>query len=73
MSLTVIKSPPRLPLGLADDLRELARKVESGELTEFVAAYVVNENYEMMFGSSLGDSLVLSTLLQSRCIDRFKE
>jgi len=75
VKLTVLKSPRRaLPADLPQELRNLASRVECGDVTEMVVAYCSGSDgdYEYMFPSSLQESLLLATLLQARCIDRYR-
>lgn len=73
MKVIPFKAASRLPDDFADVLRSIADQVEAGEVTEFVAAFVVDGEYEFLFPSSLSASLVLGSLLQKRCCDRFTE
>jgi hypothetical protein len=71
--LTLLNAPQKaLPADLPQALRNLASRVECGEVTEMVIAYVAGDEYEYMFPSSLTESLLLATLLQARCIDRYR-
>jgi hypothetical protein len=54
------------PEDLPQTLRELADAAEKGEITAMVAAYVQNDSYCFMFGSSLEKAIVLTALLQQR-------
>ncbi len=70
-NLTVLKQTPRLPSDAAAQLRKIADSIDAGETTELCAAMVTNGSYEFLFVSSLTDSLVLASLLQHRCVERF--
>jgi hypothetical protein len=50
----------------------MADQAEAGELTGFVGASVVQDNYEFVYSASLHDSIVMSSLLQQNCIDRMR-
>ena len=65
-----LKRPPR---DLSARLRELADLADSGEVTEMVIAYVMNDRYEFTYGTSDANCLVMATLLQSNCIDNMRE
>lgn len=62
--------PP--PSDLARQLRALADDVDAGKIGELVAGYVLNGQYEFLYGCSLSDALLISTLLQRRCVDRMQ-
>ncbi len=67
-----VKPPSRLPADCAKVLREIADRMDRGEVTEFVAAMVSSEYYEFVYPSSPSDSLLLSTLLQAQCLDKMR-
>lgn len=54
---------------LATDLRALADAVDRGEVIDFVAAYVENEEFQILFAASQAQSVFLSTLLHRRAVD----
>lgn len=62
----------RPPSDLSKRLRELADAVDRNEIVELVAAYVQDGNYEFLYGASLVDSIIMSTLLQNSCVNRMK-
>ncbi len=68
-----VKFGKRAPIDLSGILRNLADDVDAGRITELVAAYLIDGEYEFAHAASLGDSLVLSTLLHKRVVDRFSE
>lgn len=63
---------PRVDSELVRTLREIADAAERGEVVELVAAYVHANEYKFVYGASLTESLVLVSLLQHRCVQRFK-
>lgn len=69
--LSVLKAGKKAPSDLAKQLRELADAVDRDELTGMVGAYIINGEYQMLYGASLVDSLVLASLLQSGRVRRF--
>jgi len=66
MNLIEAKFGNRAPDDLPQTLRALADAAEKGEVTSMVAAYVQNDSYCFMFGSSLEKAIVLTALLQQR-------
>lgn len=68
-----VKFGKRAPDDLPGILREMAGAVERGEITSMVTACVRGGQYEIGFSASLEDSLVLSTLLHTRSIEKFRE
>jgi hypothetical protein len=73
--VNVVKLAQRSPLP-ADTpaaLRRLADAIEAGACTAFVAAAVVDGQYEFHRPSSLTDSVVLSSLLHDSCVRAFRE
>lgn len=64
-SIVALKQPLKLPPDLPDVLRDLADKVASGRVTEMVVAYVIDDNFEYLWPSSLVDSVTLTTLAQA--------
>lgn len=71
--LVMLKTGPKAPEDLAKRLREEADAVDRGEITAYVSAFVRDGQYEVAFGASWVDSLVLSTLLQTTAVEKFKE
>ena len=61
------------PSDLSAQLREIADAVDAGEVTGLVAAFVDNDEYSFLFGASLSEAIVLTTLLQSRNVGRMME
>lgn len=65
------KGDPNLP----KILRDLADKVERGEVVDYIAAYVDNSNggrYTTEVSTSISDSIVLSSLLWQTCVDKLR-
>ena len=60
------------PEDLSQRLRELADEVDKGYITGMVVAYVGDGEYSFVFGTSLSESIVLSTLLKQSSIDRMR-
>ena len=73
MNVVSLKPRGALPDDTASQLRDLAERVEKGEITELVIALVSDDVFEFLFPSSLTESLVLANLLHQKCIDRFRE
>jgi len=73
VTVFALKPANKLPVDLPGQLRALADRIEAGEVTAFVAAMAANGNYEFLFASPDTDNLVLASLLQARCIERFRE
>lgn len=65
------KQPPQ---GLAEGLRELADKVDRGEVVSVIAAYIdkVDDEYCFLFGASLSEELVMCSLMHAKLIDKFR-
>lgn len=59
----------KAPDNLAQDLRALADAVDRGEVVELVAAYVRQDEHEMLYAASLAQSVFLATLLHRRAVD----
>lgn len=72
MTLVDLKPPRKVPEDVGDILRRLADRADAGELDALVWAYQADGAYSVGIPSSLIDSLVLSTLLHSTCVDRLK-
>lgn len=69
MNLVQIKRPTS---DLAALLRDLADKVERGEITDMITAYVGANSYSFTYAASDHDCVVLSSMLQQNCIDRMR-
>ena len=67
---SVVLALIRPPSDLAERLRELADQVDAGRLTDAIVAYVSDGNYDFIYGASLHQCIVLSSLLNQNCIDR---
>lgn len=67
-----VKFGKRAPEDLAQRLRELADEVDEGKITGMVVAYVHEDQYQFMFGASLSEAIVLTTLMQQTNIDRMR-
>jgi hypothetical protein len=73
VNIVQLKKPPGpMPDDFPAVLRALADQVEAGQCTAFVSIAVVNGEYEMLFPSSLTDSLLLAALLQHRAASKFE-
>jgi hypothetical protein len=70
--LIALNAGPKAPSGLSAELRSLADAIDRGEVTSVVAAYVNGGHFDFVYGASLSSGLELATLLQHRCIERFK-
>lgn len=64
---------PRAPSDLSAQLREIADAIDRGEVTALVASMVRGNEFSFVYGASIRDSLELATILQSRCIERYRE
>lgn len=71
-SLHTITPARKLPADTAAALRLLADQIDSGLVTSIVIAAVAGDTYEFHMPSSLHDSLVLASLLQTRCLEGFR-
>ncbi len=71
MEIVSLNAGPKAPSDLSAQLRKLADAVDRNEVTGMVGAYIENGAYQMLYGSSLTDALVLAALLQNCCIRRF--
>ncbi len=71
--MNIVRLPPRssMPSDTADLLREIADRIDAGEVSNLVAAYVDVGGYQILMASTPQDGLVLSTLLHRRCTDKF--
>jgi hypothetical protein len=62
---------PRVAPDLPGILRDLADAAERGDVTAIVFGYIDQGQYITRQSASLQNALVLSTLLQNRCINAF--
>jgi hypothetical protein len=62
----------QVPDDLSKRLREMADEVDKGDITGMVVAYICDGDYSFIFGTSLSESIVLSTLLKQSSIDRMR-
>lgn len=69
MNITAIKRPAT---DLSNRLRELADLADSGKLTDFVCAYVVDNGYDFVYGASLHSCIVMASMLWQSCVDRIR-
>ena len=69
--LRVLDVGPKAPADLSAHLRSVADAVDRGEVTAVVIA-TLGKEYEFHHGGSLSKCLELATLLQWRCLERFK-
>ena len=72
-NLVAIDAGPKPPSDLSQRLREYADAVDRGEIVDFVASYVQNGEYRFMYGASLRECLVMATLLQANCVERYRQ
>lgn len=68
----ITAKPKKIDAELSRTLREIADAVDRGEVVEMVASYIHENEYKFVYGASLADCLVLVSLLQHRCVQRFK-
>lgn len=68
----MIKAGPKAAADLSASLRGLADAVDRGEIIDLIGAYVKDGNYCFLYSSPLTEGLILSTLLQSNCIQRMR-
>ena len=71
MNIVPLQKRSTVASDLSKMLRELADKVDRGEVENFVCAYENNGEYEFLFPSSLVNSLLLASLLEFRCKQKF--
>lgn len=62
----------RSPSDLAQRFRELADLADKGGLTDAVVSFIGDGHYGFVYGASLSDCIVLSSLLHQNCIDRMR-
>ncbi len=72
MELINAKFGKQAPDGLAHDLRALADAVDRGEVKEFVACFVQNDEFNYLWAASLGQSVLLSDLLHAQALGRMR-
>ena len=72
-NLVVLDSRPKAPKDLAAELRKAADAVDRGEITALVAAYKEGTEFVFIYGASIRDCLEFATILQHRCIERYRE
>lgn len=58
-----------IPSDFSGILRKLADRIDAGEITAFVGV-AVSEEYEFLWPMSLCDSVMLSSLLNHRALER---
>jgi hypothetical protein len=73
MEIVSLNAGPKPPVNLAKDLRACADAVDRGEIVDFIGAYIQAGNYCFLYGSTLVDGLVLSTMLQDNCVQRMRK
>lgn len=72
-NLVALKAGPKAPPDLADQFRRLADAIERGEVTAAVVACIKGGEFEFVYGASIRDCLELATIMQARCIERYRE
>lgn len=72
MNIVPLVQPRKPASDLSQRLRELADLVDSGDVTDVILARVQGGSYEFLYAASLVDALVMSTLLQSNCVNRMR-
>jgi hypothetical protein len=70
MKIVSLNSTPNK--NLVEELQTLIMKAEQGEIDNLVCAFTTREDYGFLYHSNHEKALVLSSLLQSKCLDRFK-
>lgn len=68
-----LNAGPKAPPDLSREVREIADAIDRGEVTALVAALVRGSEFSFVHGASIRDCLELATLLQARCIERYRE
>ncbi len=63
----------RAPEGLSTTLRDLADRVDAGQVTDMVIAYVDADCYEFVYAASKINCIAMSSMLQRQCLDRMKQ
>lgn len=69
MKVVPLKAAPN---DLADILRDLADRVDSGAITGMVIAHTEDDNYHFHYSASKNDCLIMATFLHQNCIDRLR-
>lgn len=57
---------------LSKNLREIADRVDRGEIKDLVLAYATADFYSFEISTSPVDAVALASLLQSKCVDRMR-
>lgn len=70
--MNVVSIAPKAPAGLAKALRDLADKVDRHEVTDVIAAFLDNDNYEFWYDASKINCIAMSAMLHTNCIDRMR-
>lgn len=63
------KQPPK---DIVEQLEGLLEEAKQGRIKAIVAAYTLDEEYRFMFGASLTDAIVMTTLLQDFNVHRMR-
>ena len=63
------KQPPK---DTVEQLEGLLEEAKQGRIRAIVAAYTLDEEYRFMFGASLTDAIVMTTLLQDFNVHRMR-
>ena len=63
------KQPPK---DIVEQLEGLLEEAKAGRINSIVAAYTLDDEYTFMFGASLTDAIVMTTLLQAFNIHRMR-
>jgi hypothetical protein len=63
--------PPNVPSDMPMHLNQLLTDIESGAVSGLLIASVKNGCFEFVFGTSIHEALILSSLLHSRCLSKF--
>lgn len=62
----------KAPSDLSAELRALADAVDRGEILDMIGAYTQNGSYCFLYGASLIDGIVMSSMLQANCLNRMR-
>ncbi len=60
------------PSDLSQRLREMADEVDSGQITGVIVGYVYEGDYNFLWGTNLGEAVILSAMLQQLSIDNMR-
>jgi hypothetical protein len=71
--LKVVKFGRKAPEGMAQYLRDMADRVDRGEVTDMVAMFISNDNYEECFDASLIDCIAMTAMLHHRAVERMRK